>query len=172
MPKHSAGVQVGGRVEGVRAMFEERVGLFGSEAVRSQPFHTLLDALLTPTSLTDVAHRVEASLLLHLSLKTTTSRSFPSVSPLQLLSGWSRTCRTPSLFTLSTVRPLFLLFSISILMFPLSHSLSRSRRHDAIQRALVRRLRRFVRSQPWSHCRTTEGARGAFPRTFCFFFFS
>jgi hypothetical protein len=38
---------VGGRVEGVRAMFEERVGLFGSEAVRLQPFHSVVDARLT-----------------------------------------------------------------------------------------------------------------------------
>jgi hypothetical protein len=87
---------VDGRVEGMRAMFEERVGLFGSEAVRLRPFRILLDALLTLPILTDVAYRVEASLLRPLSLKPTKNRSFPSGSLLQLHIGCSRTSRTRS----------------------------------------------------------------------------
>jgi hypothetical protein len=94
-------------------MFEERVGLFGSEAVRLQPFHILLDALLTPPLPPDAVHPVEHSLLLRLSFKTTKNRAFPSVSPLQRHTGCSRTSRTRSPSISSRVCRFFFFFLLS-----------------------------------------------------------
>jgi hypothetical protein len=101
---------VGGRVEGVRTMFEERVGLFGTEAVHSQPFHMLLDSLLTLPMLTDAVQPVETTLHPPPSSTQRKNRSFPSVSLPQPLTGWNRTSPTPSRSTSWKVRFFSVLF--------------------------------------------------------------